>query len=115
MASQKISRKAFVNVLAIVLVFVVACPCCTDALSIHRRRASSSLARMAGALQTNKPTSSSARPMSDAAAEAPRGGGGDVGEGTATIPNEVFNLVKSIVGAGVLSLPAGTVLSGRNV
>lgn len=28
-------------------------------------------------------------------------------EGTATIPDEVFNLVKSIVGAGVLSLPAG--------
>lgn len=28
-------------------------------------------------------------------------------EGTATIPNEIFNLVKSIVGAGVLSLPAG--------
>lgn len=28
--------------------------------------------------------------------------------GTATIPNEIFNLVKSIVGAGVLSLPAGT-------
>lgn len=30
-----------------------------------------------------------------------------VGGGTATIPNEIFNLVKSIVGAGVLSLPAG--------
>ena len=29
------------------------------------------------------------------------------GTGTATIPDEVFNLVKSIVGAGVLSLPAG--------
>ena len=28
-------------------------------------------------------------------------------EGTASIPDEVFNLVKSIVGAGVLSLPAG--------
>ena len=28
-------------------------------------------------------------------------------EGTATIPDEIFNLVKSIVGAGVLSLPAG--------
>jgi hypothetical protein len=27
--------------------------------------------------------------------------------GTASIPNEIFNLVKSIVGAGVLSLPAG--------
>jgi hypothetical protein len=37
-----------------------------------------------------------------AAAELPRSG-----EGTATIPNEVFNLIKSIVGAGVLSLPAG--------
>ena len=29
------------------------------------------------------------------------------GTGSATIPDEVFNLVKSIVGAGVLSLPAG--------
>ena len=28
--------------------------------------------------------------------------------GTATISNEIFNLVKGIVGAGVLSLPAGT-------
>ena len=28
--------------------------------------------------------------------------------GTATVPNEIFNLIKSIVGAGVLSLPAGT-------
>lgn len=37
------------------------------------------------------------------------GGGGEAvsTEGTATIPDEVFNLVKSIVGAGVLSLPAG--------
>ena len=37
------------------------------------------------------------------------GGGGEVvsAEGTSTIPDEVFNLVKSIVGAGVLSLPAG--------
>lgn len=45
--------------------------------------------------------------MSDAAAAVPAGGAQD-DEGTATIPNEVFNLVKSIVGAGVLSLPAGT-------
>lgn len=37
------------------------------------------------------------------------GGDGEAvsAEGTATIPDEVFNLVKSIVGAGVLSLPAG--------
>lgn len=29
------------------------------------------------------------------------------GGGTATIPNEILNLVKSIVGSGVLGLPAG--------
>mmetsp|Transcript_9316 Transcript_9316/g.11550 ORF Transcript_9316/g.11550 Transcript_9316/m.11550 type:complete len:489 (-) Transcript_9316:83-1549(-) len=47
-------------------------------------------------------------------------GGGEVvedapekGDGTATIPNEVFNLVKSIVGAGVLSLPAGIAAFGN--
>jgi hypothetical protein len=32
---------------------------------------------------------------------------GSSGGGTATISNEIFNLVKGIVGAGVLSLPAG--------
>ena len=32
-------------------------------------------------------------------------------EGTATISNEVFNLIKGIIGAGVLSLPAGKSVS----
>ena len=36
-------------------------------------------------------------------------------EGTATIPDEVFNLVKSIVGAGVLSLPAGETSTVSNI
>lgn len=36
------------------------------------------------------------------------GGNTKTGGGTATVSNEIFNLVKSIVGAGVLSLPAGT-------
>ena len=40
-------------------------------------------------------------------AEIPRGGEAGIGGGTASIPTEVFNLVKSIAGAGVLSLPAG--------
>ena len=31
----------------------------------------------------------------------------DGGGGTATVPEEIFNLIKSIIGAGVLSLPAG--------
>jgi amino acid permease len=41
-------------------------------------------------------------------------GGADAGGGTATIPNEVFNLVKSIVGAGVLSLPYGVAAFGNS-
>ena len=44
---------------------------------------------------------------------APRGGGAFDGGGTATIPNEVFNLVKSIVGSGVLSLPYGVAYYGN--
>lgn len=44
-----------------------------------------------------------------------RGGGQEataVSGGTASIPNEVFNLVKGIVGVGVLSLPAGIAAFG---
>ena len=54
-------------------------------------------------------TQNKAQPMymtASAAAIETRGGENESG-GTATIPNEIFNLVKSIVGAGVLSLPAG--------
>ncbi|KAL3928798.1 MAG: hypothetical protein SGBAC_012491 [Bacillariaceae sp.] len=50
----------------------------------------------------------------DSAAEAAdsssSSGGGD---GTATIPNEIFNLVKCIIGAGVFSLPAGIAAFGN--
>jgi len=35
------------------------------------------------------------------------------GTGTATIPNEIFNLVKGIVGSGVLGLPAGIAAYGN--
>mmetsp|Transcript_7506 Transcript_7506/g.14995 ORF Transcript_7506/g.14995 Transcript_7506/m.14995 type:complete len:523 (+) Transcript_7506:92-1660(+) len=55
------------------------------------------------------PSQSSTSPLY-AASEASEGDVGDssvASGGTATIPNEIFNLVKSIVGAGVLSLPAG--------
>ena len=50
-----------------------------------------------------------AAPWSAAALGMSGGGGGEAvaTEGTATIPDEIFNLVKSIIGAGVLSLPAG--------
>lgn len=47
---------------------------------------------------------------SDVAAES---SGGELGDGTATIPNEVFNLVKGIVGSGVLSLPYGIAVYGN--
>ena len=37
-----------------------------------------------------------------------RGGdNGRPGDGTATMSNEMFNLVKAVLGVGVLSLPAG--------
>ena len=54
-------------------------------------------------------SSSSSASWSKSALEMSGGGSGEAvsTEGTATIPDEVFNLVKSIVGAGVLSLPAG--------
>mmetsp|Transcript_35814 Transcript_35814/g.106890 ORF Transcript_35814/g.106890 Transcript_35814/m.106890 type:complete len:534 (-) Transcript_35814:494-2095(-) len=56
--------------------------------------------------------------LSSADASTSDGGeGGDgegVGGGTATIPSEIFNLVKSIVGAGVLSLPAGIAAFGNS-
>jgi amino acid permease len=40
-------------------------------------------------------------------------GDGNKGTGTATIPQEIFNLVKGIVGAGVLTLPAGIAAFGN--
>ena len=50
-------------------------------------------------------------PLNVALAMSGGSGGGDGAavavEGTATISNEVFNLIKGIIGAGVLSLPAG--------
>lgn len=51
-------------------------------------------------------------PWSTSALKMTGGGGGEAvsTDGTATIPDEVFNLVKSIIGAGVLSLPAGEFL-----
>lgn len=55
--------------------------------------------------------------MSAAAAAEPNDGsaaaGAASGTGTASMANEIFNLVKSIVGAGVLSLPAGIAAYGN--
>jgi len=55
------------------------------------------------------------RPLASSAAaeEVPRGGGGNFDGGEASIPSEVFNLVKSIVGSGVLSLPYGVAAFGN--
>lgn len=51
--------------------------------------------------------------MSDTTAGAESSNSNSSGGGTATIPELVFNLVKGIVGAGVLSLPAGIVAFGN--
>ena len=70
----------------------------------------------ATATATTAQQQKSLTPLSAAASasEQPRGGGSAFdGGGTATIPNEIFNLVKSIVGSGVLSLPYGVAAFGN--
>ena len=64
-----------------------------------------------GAGRMTKPIRSSS---STVATTSTRGGGQEaaVSGGTASIPNEIFNLVKGIVGVGVLSLPAGIAAFG---
>jgi len=71
----------------------------------------SSPSTFAARTTTKRIVSTSTRQSASSAADLPRGGDNDksitISGGTASIPNEVFNLIKSIVGAGVLSLPAG--------
>ena len=66
-----------------------------------------------GGATNHKPIRSSSS-ASTGSVTSTRGGGQEaaVGGGTASIPNEVFNLVKGIVGVGVLSLPAGIAAFG---
>ena len=67
------------------------------------------------ASQTKKSSTSLYMTTSDDTddSKSPTSSSGVGGGGTATIPNEIFNLVKSIVGAGVLSLPAGIAAFGN--
>lgn len=62
-------------------------------------RVAAKLAKQPGAFYS-APIASSSTKLNAEAAAAESGG-------TATVSNEIFNLVKGIVGAGVLSLPAG--------
>jgi hypothetical protein len=95
-----------------------------DAFAIAPMSSSPSINKCGGGSKKILPSSSTTltrtRAGGDATAPSPLnfalamsgggGGGGDGAiavEGTATISNEVFNLIKGIIGAGVLSLPAG--------
>jgi Transmembrane amino acid transporter protein len=87
------------------------------ATSPFRQRSKSRSQQQSFTAITTKKTSAAS-----SALDVPNGGGGSGngdttktpgGGGTATIPNEVFNLVKSIVGAGVLSLPWGVAVYGN--
>ena len=82
-----------------------------DAFVTPSARAPSTISKHHGQqAKMPKLASSSSSSWSKTALEMSGGGGSGEAvatEGTATIPDEVFNLVKSIVGAGVLSLPAG--------
>lgn len=80
-----------------------------DAFVTPSARAPSKIGKHHGQQAKMPKLASSSSSWSKSALEMSGGGSGEAvsTEGTATIPDEVFNLVKSIVGAGVLSLPAG--------
>jgi hypothetical protein len=75
----------------------------TNKASSHRRLKQNAVCPQSLALST-KVGRSEAKLSQTSTSTAERNEGG----GAASIPNEIFNLVKSIIGAGVLSLPAGT-------
>lgn len=91
--------------------FLVLCLSSSTSLSIPRQR------RSTGGRSLLSSSSPSLSPRNQKKVTALRAGAAaaaeESGGGTATIPNEVFNLVKSIVGAGVLSLPAGIAAFGN--
>mmetsp|Transcript_4676 Transcript_4676/g.8921 ORF Transcript_4676/g.8921 Transcript_4676/m.8921 type:complete len:468 (+) Transcript_4676:108-1511(+) len=93
------NTRSFLFLAAVALVAIV--PESSTALSIPRRRAA-----------VSRPAATT--PVKIQAAAGAAAEGSVEGEGTATIPNEVFNLVKSIVGAGVLSLPYGVAAFGNS-
>jgi amino acid permease len=53
------------------------------------------------------------QPLKESTSAALEANGGNTGGGTASMSNEIFNLIKNIVGAGVLSLPAGVAAFGN--
>jgi amino acid permease len=78
-----------------------------------------SIATLRGGAAVKRPGSVKTYKQGAAATSSPKGKGGSSASsltsgGTATIPNEIFNLVKAIVGVGVLSLPAGIAAFGNN-
>ena len=77
------------------------------ASSVPRRRASGKQRAFINNKQNGVGTSSSLTPPSSSITKDIRGGDGG---GTATMQSEMFNMVKAVVGVGVLSLPAGKFL-----
>jgi amino acid permease len=65
-----------------------------------------------GGVAFKRPNALKKGPKAPAPPKPPKAG--VVSGGTATIPNEIFNLVKAVVGVGVLSLPAGIAAFGNN-
>ena len=111
----------FVLLLPILLVLVQVLSATTssvNALSLTRRSSSSSKIQTPTKLKRQyhkgrrtggRSSSSSSQLTSKDNSSSSNDGIGSItdGGGTATVPEEIFNLIKSIIGAGVLSLPAG--------
>jgi hypothetical protein len=84
-------------------------------LSLHGGSQSQSIGSGGSSTKLHAATTGTDAVYSAGAAGAGDDGGslGDKGTGTATIPQEIFNLVKGIVGAGVLTLPSGIAAFGN--
>eukprot|EP00579_Thalassiosira_antarctica_P001217 CAMPEP_0201871608 /NCGR_PEP_ID=MMETSP0902-20130614/4501_1 /ASSEMBLY_ACC=CAM_ASM_000551 /TAXON_ID=420261 /ORGANISM="Thalassiosira antarctica, Strain CCMP982" /LENGTH=478 /DNA_ID=CAMNT_0048397655 /DNA_START=38 /DNA_END=1475 /DNA_ORIENTATION=- len=85
----------------------------TASISDARRASTSSLTSIPRRADLRKPRVAFVKSDGAWANDAKEVRGGD-GGGTATMSNEMFNMVKALVGVGVLSLPAGIAAFGDN-
>jgi amino acid permease len=99
---------------SIVVALVAVAATSSDAFSLSKKP--STIHHAAGRSLFPQPSNQqSFQPLKESTSAALEANGGNtgVGGGTASMSNEIFNLIKNIVGAGVLSLPAGVAAFGN--
>jgi amino acid permease len=98
-------------------VWTILASCAAVSVAASATSAATAISTLRGGAAFKRPTLNKSVPKGVAAAKARAAAptkSAAVSGGTATIPNEIFNLVKAVVGVGVLSLPAGIAAFGNN-